>query len=64
MQLQGLKMERTERMEQFHLRVSYFFRRILAFGEATRKGSHAKKKKKREEIGGQRIVGCEIFTNV
>lgn len=25
---------------------SYFFRRILAFEEATRKGSHAKKKKK------------------
>lgn len=28
---------------------SYFFRRILAFEEATRKGSHAKKKKEREK---------------
>lgn len=28
---------------------SYFFRRILAFEEATRKGSHAKKKKEKLE---------------
>lgn len=65
MQLQGLKMERTERMEQFHLRVSYFFRRILAFGEATRKGSHAKKKKRekkleeRESWGVKYLQTCE-----
>lgn len=35
---------------------SYFFRRILAFEEATRKGSHAKKKKR--EIGGE-VVGVK-----
>lgn len=38
---------------------SYFFRRILAFEEATRKGSHAKKKKEREEIGGEKIAGVK-----
>lgn len=37
---------------------SYFFRRILAFEEATRKGSHAKKKKR--EIGGD-VVGVMEF---
>lgn len=41
---------------------SYFFRRILAFEEATRIGSHAKEKK---EIGGE-VVGVMVSnsTNV
>lgn len=64
MQLQSHRMEKTEKDGAIPFASSYFFRRILVFEEATRKGSHAKKKKREREKKLERIVGCEYPKNV
>lgn len=60
MQLQSHRMEKTEKDGAIPFASSYFFRRILVFEEATRKGSHAKKKKERERRNWRELWGVNI----